>query len=81
MSKCGPSALPFDKMGQTISSIGRDLKPIQENPNDPCYPQLQAYLKCVDSHTDGLTEGDECHEETLRYKECRTANKEWKGKR
>ena len=27
---------------------------------DPCGELLEGYLKCVESHTRGLSEGDEC---------------------
>ncbi len=48
------------------------------NKNDPCYPQLMSYLKCVEAHTDGLAEGDDCMNETSIYKACRTQHKDWK---
>jgi hypothetical protein len=81
--------LIFSTMGQELSHIHspRDLKNYVEdkmdgwrNDGDPCKPQLQAYLKCVESHKDGLTEGDDCSKETVDYKACRTQHKDWKKK-
>lgn len=46
-----------------------------DNVNDPCYPQMQGYLKCVEGHKDGLTEGDDCQPETVLYKKCREEQK------
>lgn len=47
---------------------------------DPCQNALDSYLRCVDSHTDGLTEGDDCKDETKVYKQCRLDNKVSKAK-
>jgi len=43
--------------------------------DDPCLPYLNNYLKCVENHKDGLTEGDDCGDEGVFYKNCRTEQK------
>ncbi len=50
-------------MGQSSSTYNAS--------EDPCHPALQSYLKCVESHKDGLTEGDDCSAEGNVYKSCR----------
>lgn len=42
---------------------------------DKCKTQLNSYLKCVEDHPNGLSEGDECKIEADQYKKCRTATK------
>lgn len=59
-------------MGQSNSTY----KPSE----DPCNPALQAYLKCVESHKDGLTEGDDCSAEGNVYKACRKEQMDLKKK-
>jgi hypothetical protein len=43
--------------------------------DDPCEVDMQRYLKCVDSHPQGLSDGDECKQEADAYKLCRTQMK------
>jgi hypothetical protein len=63
MQRTGVGCDSFITMGQSSSTY---------NPSeDPCNPALQAYLKCVESHKDGLTEGDDCSAEGNLYKDCR----------
>lgn len=47
--------------------------------SDPCEEQMKNYLKCVESHTKGLSEGDECMEEVNLYKNCRAQQKSTKS--
>jgi hypothetical protein len=63
-------------MGQKASQPSVSAAP--DDTSDPCYPQLQSYLRCVESHSKGLTEGDDCSKESTEYKNCRNASKEWK---
>jgi hypothetical protein len=60
-------------MGQSDSRRGPD-------PIDPCEPHLKAYTDCVERHTKGLSEGDECAEEVVAYKKCRKDQKDDKLK-
>ena len=53
-------------MGQVVA---------KEVPN-PCVQQMNAYLACVESHTNGLSENDDCAKEVLDYKKCRAQIKE-----
>jgi hypothetical protein len=72
-------------MGQDLSSVRspEDLKDLVTDKlglnKDPCKPDLDTYLKCVQSKTNGLTEGDDCTAEAIVYKNCRAANKDWKN--
>jgi hypothetical protein len=67
---------------QQLLNAQKEILTVQKenysNKNDPCYPQLMSYLKCVEAHTDGLAEGDDCMNETNVYKACRTQHKDWK---
>lgn len=42
---------------------------------DPCEKDMEAYLKCVESQKDGLSDGNECLKEADRYKACRGLTK------
>lgn len=43
---------------------------------DPCQSLLQNYIDCVSEHTRGLSDGDDCSDQTLKYKTCRQKEKE-----
>ena len=43
--------------------------------SDPCQTFMKAYLKCVDDHEKGLSEGDECSKEGADYRACRKQQK------
>lgn len=57
-------------MGNSSSS-GSSSSAAYDSSKDPCDAAMQVYLKCVESHKDGLTEGDDCTPEATAYKECR----------
>lgn len=56
-------------MGQ-VNSSDYDIN------TDSCGKYLESYLKCVESHKNGLTEGDDCSKENIEYKVCRKAEKD-----
>jgi hypothetical protein len=49
--------------------------------DDPCAPFMDSYLKCVESHKEGLSEGDDCQSEVLVYKKCRADEQKEKRKK
>ena len=56
----------------SLQNMGNNSSSNSYDPNkDPCDAAMQAYLKCVEGHKDGLTEGDDCTPEASAYKECR----------
>ena len=53
-----------------------DSKVVQYDPKaDRCAPLLDSYLACVESKSKGMSDGDECTEETIKYKACRAEQK------
>ena len=51
--------------------MGNQSSSSYDSKSDPCESAMQAYLTCVESHKNGLTEGDDCSDEGIKYKECR----------
>ncbi len=65
-------------MGNTESNRKEESYDVK---SDPCNSQLQAYLACVKSYENGLSEGADCMPETMEYKKCRSdANASASGK-
>ena len=46
---------------------------------DPCEVLMNTYLTCVKGKNRGLSEGDECEKEAVRYKSCRREQKKSKN--
>ena len=59
-------------MGNNSSSISSNVDDESPAPNDPCQNAMNSYLKCVENHKDGLSDGDECLDEAKVYKACRS---------
>ena len=47
---------------------------------DPCQAEMEHYLNCVSRHENGLSDGDDCNQETKLYKICRQRLKQVKIK-
>ena len=58
-------------MGSNESKTEKEF----DDSNDPCVNHLKSYLKCVEKHENGLSEGDECLDESESYRLCRKSQK------
>jgi len=58
-------------MRMGMEDIEMEMETEGSQRKDPCWKQVQSYIECVNSHTNGLSEGNECKEEVKAYKDCR----------